>query len=95
MGFVHDRENAAPAANELVSRDLVDDLEGFRRWRDVVEGDAKGRGLGGEGVGQMLGEVGQKMLWYVVNVVGVPAWCAVEDGDTRFGVAVQACRTGG
>ena len=47
MGFVHDRENASPAANELMSRDLVD-LEAFRRWRDVVEGDVKGRGIGGE-----------------------------------------------
>ena len=48
MGFVHDRENASPAANELTSRDLVD-LEPFRRWRDVVEGDVEGRRPGGEG----------------------------------------------
>ena len=44
----------------------------------------KGRGLGGEGVGH---EVGWKMFWYVVNVVGVPAWFAAENGDARFGVA--------
>ena len=27
------------------------------------------------------------MLWYVVNVVGVPAWFAVESGDARLDVA--------
>ena len=30
MGFIHDRDNASPAAKELLSRDLVD-LEAFRR----------------------------------------------------------------
>ena len=78
MGFVHDHENASPAANELMSRDLVD-LEAFRRRRDVVEGDVEGRGPGGEGVEHVLGEVGREVLWYVVNVVGVPAWFAAEN----------------
>ena len=61
-----------------MSRDLVD-LKAFRRWRDVVEGDVGGWGLAGEGAKHVLGEVGRKMLWYVVNVVGVPAWFAAED----------------
>ena len=86
MGLVHDREDASPATNEFTSRDLID-LEPSRRWRDVVEGDVEGRGLGGEGVKHALGEVGRKMLWYVVNVVGVPAWFAAENGDACFGVA--------
>ena len=47
MGFVHDRDNAYPAANELLSRDLVD-LEAFRRQRDVIQGDAEGQTLGEE-----------------------------------------------
>ena len=86
MSLVHDHEDAFPAANELMSRDLVD-LEPFRRWRDVVEGDVEGRGLGGEGVEHVLGEVGRKMIWYDVNVIRVPAWSAAENGDARFGVA--------
>ena len=69
-----------------MSRDLAD-LEPFRRWRDVVKGGAEGRRLGGEGVEHVLGEVGRKVLWYVVNVVGVPAWFAAEKGDAGFGVA--------
>ena len=86
MGFVHDREDTSPAANELMPRDLVD-LKAFRRWRDVVEGDVEGRGLGGERVEDVLGKVGRKMLGYVVNVVGVPARFAADNGDARFGVA--------
>ena len=35
----------------------------------------------------VLGEAGQKVLWYVVDVVGVSAWFAAENGDARFGVA--------
>ena len=61
MVIVHYRENASPAANELVSRDLVD-LEAFRWWRDVVEGDVDGRGLGGEEVEHVLGQVGRNIL---------------------------------
>ena len=53
MGLVHDREDASPAANELVSRDLVD-LEPLRRWRDIVKGDVERRRLGGEGVEHVL-----------------------------------------
>ena len=34
MGFVHDREDASPAANELMSRDLVD-LEPFKEDNDI------------------------------------------------------------
>ena len=86
MGLVHGRENASPAANELISGDQVD-LEPFRRWRDVVEGDVKGRRLGGEGVEHVLCEGGRKVLWYVVDVVGVSTWFAAENGDARFGVA--------
>ena len=55
--FVHHVENASPAANEWVSRALID-LEAFGRWRDVVKGDMEGRGLGGEGAEHVLGEVG-------------------------------------
>ena len=69
MGLVHDCEDAYPASNELMSRDLVD-LEPFRQWRDVVEGDVEGWRLGGEGVELVLGEVGRKVLWYFVDVVG-------------------------
>ena len=86
MGLVHGGENASPAANELMSRDLVD-LERFRRWRDVVAGDVEGRRLGGEGVEHVLSEVGRKALWYVVDVVGVLAWFAAKNGDARWGVA--------
>ena len=31
-GFLHGRENASPAANELMFRDSID-VEAFRRWR--------------------------------------------------------------
>ena len=68
-----------------MSRNLVD-LEPFRRWRDVVEGDVEGRRLGGEGVEHVRGEVGRKVLWYVVDAVGISAWFAAENGDTWFGV---------
>ena len=88
MNLVLDREDPSQVANELVSPNLID-LEPFRRWRDFVESDVERRGLGGEGVEHVLGEVGRKMLWYVVNVVGVPAWCAAEDEDARFGVAFE------
>ena len=86
MSLVHDRENTFPAAHELMFRDMVN-LEPFRRWRDVVEGDVEGRRLGGEGVEHVLGEVGRNVLWYVVDVAGVSAWVAAENGDARFGVA--------
>ena len=86
MGHVHDRESASPAANKLMSRDLVD-LEPFRRWRDVVEGDVEGRRHGGEGVEHVFGDIGQKVLWYVVDVVEGSALLAAENGHARFGVA--------
>ena len=86
MGLVHDREDAFRAANELMFRDLVD-LEPSRRWRDIVKGDVEGRGLGEEGVEHVLGEVGRDVLWYVVNVFGVPAWFTAENEDARLGVA--------
>ena len=85
MGLVHDCKDASPAANELMSGDLVD-LEPFRWLRDV-EKDVEERRLGGEGVEHVLGDVGRKVLWYVVDVVGVSAWFAAENGDARFGVA--------
>lgn len=86
MGLVHDDENAPPAANELVPRDLVD-LDPFRRLRDVVEGDVELRKLIGGGVDHVLDEVGRKALWCVVDVVSVPEWFAAKDGDERFGVS--------
>ena len=86
MTFVHDSENTSPAANELMSRDPIY-LEAFRRWRYVVEGDVKERALRGEGVRHVLGEVGRKMLWYLVNVVGIPIWLAADIGDATLGVA--------
>ena len=92
MGFVHDRENASPAANELMSRNLFDH-EAFRRWRDVIESDAEGRGLEGEGVEHVLGEVDRKIIWYDLNVDGVPAWFAAGNEDARFGVT-SGHRTG-
>ena len=58
MCFVHYGEDAYPAANELVYRDLID-LEAFGRWGDVVEGDVEGRGLSGEGAEHVLSEVGR------------------------------------
>ena len=61
MSFVHDGNDTYPAANELVPRDLVD-LETSRRWRDVVDRDVEGRGLCGEGVEHVFGEVGRKVL---------------------------------
>ena len=102
MGFVHDRENASPAAKELMSRGVFDH-EAFRRWRDIIEGNAEGRGLGGEGVEHVLGEVGRNMIWYDLNVDGVPAWFGAGNGDARFGVttghrtgeqSTSACREG-
>ena len=51
--FVHHGENASPTTNELVSRDLIN-LEAFGWWRDVVEGDVEGQGLGGEGAENVL-----------------------------------------
>ena len=86
MGLVHDREDASPAANKLMSRDLVD-IEPFRRRRDVIKGDVEGRGLGGEGVEHVLGGASRNLLWYFVNVVGVPAWFAAENEDARLEVA--------
>ena len=71
-----------------MSRDLVD-LAPFRQGRDVVEGDAGGRRLGGEGVEHVIGEVGRKVLWYVVDVVGVSAWFEAENGDAWFKVASE------
>ena len=47
----------------------------------------EGRRLGGEGVEHVLCEAGWKVLWYVVDDVGVSAWFAAESGDARFGVA--------
>ena len=47
----------------------------------------EGGRLGGDAVEHALGEVGRKVLWYVVNVVGAPAWFAAENGDGRFRVA--------
>ena len=67
MGFAHDRDNASPAANELLSRNLVD-LEAFRRNRDVVEGDVEGRRLEGE---------------YVQRVIVSRGSCMVCSGDWR------------
>ena len=61
MSFVHNGDDTSPAANELMPRVLVD-LEAFRRWRDVVERDVEGRGLSGEGVEYVFGEVGRKVL---------------------------------
>ena len=61
MSFVHDGDDTSPAANELVTRDLVD-LEALRRWRDVVDRDVEGRGLRGEGVEHVFGEAGRKVL---------------------------------
>ena len=61
MSFVHDGDDNSPAANELVPRDLVD-VGAFRRWRDVVDRDVEGRGLCGEGVEYVLGEVGRKVF---------------------------------
>ena len=61
MGFVHDGDDTSPATNELMPRDLVD-LEAFRRWTDVVDRGVEGRGLCGEGVEHVFGEVGRKVL---------------------------------
>ena len=81
VGLVHDRENASPAAKELMFRNVVD-LEPFRRWRYVVEGDVEGRRHGGERVEHVFGEVGRKVLWYLVDVVGVPA-CLHQRTESR------------
>ena len=61
MRFVRDGDDTSPAANELVPRDLVD-VEAFRPWCDVVNRDVEGRGLCGEGVEHVFGEVGPKVL---------------------------------
>ena len=57
--FVHDGDNASPAENELMSRNLVD-LEAFGQRRDVVKGDVEGRGLG----------VAKELSTYVVRSTG-------------------------
>ena len=59
MIVVHDGDDTSPAAKELMLRDLLD-REVFRRWRDVVDRGVEGRGLCGEGVEQVFGEVGRK-----------------------------------
>lgn len=52
-----------------------------------MEGDVKRQGPGGEGVEHVFGEVVRKVLWYVVNVVGIPARLASKNRHSRFGVA--------
>ena len=86
MSVVHDGDDTSPAANELMSRDLVN-LEAFRGWRDVVDRDVEGRRLCGEGVEHVSSEVDRKVLRWVVNVVGVPARLAPKIGEAAFGVA--------
>ena len=74
---------------------ILTDLEAFRRWRDAVEGDVKGRGLGGEGIEHVLGEVGRKVLsWYVVIVIVVPAWLAADNDAVAGGVYPAFCGEG-
>ena len=86
MRFVHDGENTTTAANALVSCDLLD-LETFARRCYVVEGDVERRGLGRKRVEHVLGEVSRKVLGQVVDVVGVPARVAANNGNAAFGVA--------
>ena len=90
MGLVHDRENASPTSNEWMSRDLVD-LKAFRWWRDVVEGDVEGRGLGGEGVEHVFSEVAvesDEVLCTARRCVVAGRWAAGLDprvGRRRWG----------
>ena len=45
------------------------------------------RGLGRKGVKDVFGEVSRKVLGQVVDVAGVPASLATNNGDAAFGVA--------
>ena len=91
--FVHDDENASPAANELISLDRIDP-EAFRRWRDVVKGDVEGWGLSGKCVERVLGEVGRGALANRGCRRGSSKACI---GEQRHGVwsRALACWRGG